>query len=341
MKDPIAFSDWDSLPLTRESSGPRYVLESTALEAVRLAWAARRPLLVVGEPGCGKTQLAQALACSWDVPLLRHTVNARTQAQDLMFHIDAVARLADAQIYGALRSNANGALTGGAATLLNPAHYVSPGILWWAWNVGSARNLLGSWPAHRKGCEPSDPYLAQGPGPANTGVVLIDEIDKAPQDVPEALLDVLDTGSFDVPWGARRVSPQLEGPAPEARPVRPFVVVTSNDSRGLPAPLLRRCAVLNLKMPEADAGAWLIARARAHFDGDVCPVKTVEFAAQIILHDRAEAGLDAAYRPGTAEFLDLLRAVIDIAPCKGDEQKALLELFAAPMTRNKRSVSVA
>lgn len=341
MNDPITFADLQTLPLTSNPGGPRYVLEPSALEAVRLAWAARRPLLVVGEPGCGKTQLAQALAAAWQVPLFRHTVQARTQAQDLLYHVDAVARLADAQIYGALQL-AMGRATGESGALLNIAHYVSPGILWWAWNANSARGLLESWPPHRNGSEPIDPFLATDlAANADTGVVLIDEIDKAPQDVPEALLDVLDTGSFDVPWGTRRITPELLGKGAKAQPVRPFVVITSNDSRGLPAPLLRRCAVLNLQMPEAGADAWLATRARAHFDAKVCPDATVARAAQIVLHDRAEAGADAPYRPGTAEFLDLLRAVVDIAPRNHNEQLALLDTFAAPMTRNKRAVSVA
>jgi MoxR-like ATPase len=341
MKDPIAFADLRTLPLISDNAGPRYVLDSHALDAVRVAWAARRPLLVVGEPGCGKTQLAQALAAAWQVPLLRHTVNARTQAQDLLFHLDAVARLADAQIYGAL-SSTGGAAGGVSAALLNIAHYVNPGILWWAWNAQSARELLNSWPPHRRGSEPSDPYLINElTAWADTGVVLIDEIDKAPQDVPEALLDVLDTGSFDVPWGPRRITPQSAGKGVKAQLVRPFVVITSNDSRGLPAPLLRRCAVLSLRMPETNADAWLAARARGHFDAELCPDATVARAAEIVLHDRASAGPDASYRPGTAEFLDLLRAVVDIAPRNGRAQLTLLETFAAPVTSNKRAVSVA
>lgn len=341
INDPIAFAEQQTLPLSRGPKAPGYVLEPSTLDAVRLAWAARRPLLVVGEPGCGKTQLSQALATAWQVPLLRHTVHARTQAQDLLFHVDAVARLADAQIYGAL-SSSGGTAGGVSAALLNIAHYVSPGILWWAWNAKSARELLKSWPLHRRGSEPSDPYLADEPtAHADTGVVLIDEIDKAPQDVPESLLDVLDTGSFDVPWGPRRITPQLAGKGAKAQAVRPFVVITSNDSRGLPAPLLRRCAVLSLRMPESDADAWLAVRARAHFDAKLCPDATVARAAKIVLHDRASAGPDASYRPGTAEFLDLLRAVVDVAPRKGSEQLALLETFAAPVTSSKRSVSVA
>lgn len=341
MNDPIHFAAQPNLPLTPHANCPHYVMEPATLDAVRLAWAARRPLLVAGEPGCGKTQLALALACAWQVPLLRHTVHARTQAQDLLFHVDAVARLADAQIYGALRAGADNASEGNAATLLNIGHYVSPGILWWAWNATSARALLASWPVHRKGTEPADPYVDAAAAAALTGVVLIDEIDKAPQDVPEALLDVLDTGSFDVPWGTRRITPQRLGTGAKAEPVRPFVVITSNDSRGLPAPLLRRCAVLNLQMPETGAQAWLAARARAHFNAKVCPEATVERAVEIILNDRAQAGAEAPYRPGTAEFLDLLRAVAEIAPGSGTKQLDLLDVFAAPLTHNKRTVSVA
>jgi Sulfatase-modifying factor enzyme 1/AAA domain (dynein-related subfamily) len=70
------------------------------IDALRLARAAARPLLVRGEPGIGKTQLARAAALASGAKLHAITVNARTEPDDLLFRFDAVRRLADAQASG-------------------------------------------------------------------------------------------------------------------------------------------------------------------------------------------------------------------------------------------------
>src|SRR5512145_637776 len=79
-----------------------HVLEKTAIHAVNAALAARRPLLVRGEPGTGKSQLARAAAVAMNRPFLSHVVDSRTTAEDLLWRFDAVGRLAEAQLAGAL-----------------------------------------------------------------------------------------------------------------------------------------------------------------------------------------------------------------------------------------------
>src|SRR5271168_4579166 len=69
------------------------------INALILAWAARRPLLVRGEAGSGKSQIARAAArVLGSGPPLIEVVHPRFEAQDLLFRMDAVERLADAQI---------------------------------------------------------------------------------------------------------------------------------------------------------------------------------------------------------------------------------------------------
>ena len=66
--------------------------------AIRGAAAANRPLLIRGEPGVGKSQVAYAAASLLRRPLKTFTINANTESQDLLWSFDAVARLAESQI---------------------------------------------------------------------------------------------------------------------------------------------------------------------------------------------------------------------------------------------------
>ncbi len=67
------------------------------VNAITIALASQRPLLVRGEPGTGKSQLARAAAAALGWPLHGSTLHVRSEAQDLLYQFDAVRRLADAQ----------------------------------------------------------------------------------------------------------------------------------------------------------------------------------------------------------------------------------------------------
>src|SRR3954452_16127649 len=79
-----------------------HVFDEDEIIALNTALAARRALLVRGEPGTGKTQLARAAAVQLKRPIFTFVVDARSEARDLLWHFDAVRRLADAQVFGAL-----------------------------------------------------------------------------------------------------------------------------------------------------------------------------------------------------------------------------------------------
>ena len=152
------------------------------IDALILAHAARRPLLVRGEAGSGKSQIARAAAQSMGcVELLVEVIHPRFDALDLLYRLDAVERLADAQVQQLDRSN---------------ERYVKPGRLW------EAINLI------RKD--------------GTTPVLLIDEIDKADADVPNALLDVLGNRSFTVPHLNHRTV-RAEGGR------LPLIIITTNE----------------------------------------------------------------------------------------------------------------
>lgn len=163
-------------------SATAHIFEKEDVDAVNAAIAANRPLLVRGEPGAGKSQLARAAAQGLGRAFVWAVVDARTEARDLQWSFDAVQRLADAQVVGV------GGLDEGetVAQRLDEMRYVTPGPLWWAFNWQSARERVG---------DDKCPTLPDGCSADNGVVVLLDEIDKADSSVPNGLLECLDRKS--------------------------------------------------------------------------------------------------------------------------------------------------
>ena len=271
--------------------------------AVVQAWASGRPLLVRGEAGCGKSQLARAVAKLLAVPLFTEVIHPRYEATDLLYREDPVKRLAQAQLLAAFRP----ALPTGedpAAWLqdqLEPGRFVAKGPIWLAMiepePVGPGRDHP-SWPR---------------------AVVLIDEIDKADSDIPNALLDVLGNRSFTLPATGEAVSCGDRH--------RPFMVITTNEDRELPPAFVRRCSVLNLRPDDGDDAAfvaWLLLRARAHaalqpLDG--AANSAMHLAASQVWADRRDAVGLGLPTVGLAEYLDLLYSVLRLSA--GDGQRAV------------------
>lgn len=306
----------------------KYLLDADTRLAVRMAWATSRPLLVVGEAGCGKTHLAQALANGWEVPLLAHTVHARTEAQDLFFHFDAVARLSDAQLRSALgQQQAEEAKRWieESCNPLKPSHYLRPGPLWWALNAPKAWALNADRPP-QYALRTSSGLPTDWAG--GTSVVLIDEVDKGSDELAESLLEVLDTGRFTVPWTGETIVRHETS--------RPFLLLTSNGARQLPAPFLRRCIVLAMQLPQDGLVDWLIRRGRAHFSVDQVKDDTLRRAGELISEDRIKAAAERRYKPGVAEYLYLCEAVSALAAeVQPEAQCKLIEDLAPSVTRHK------
>ncbi|MEE6263138.1 AAA family ATPase [Plantactinospora sonchi] len=139
-----------------------YIADEKLEDAVNLAIALGRPLLLQGDPGVGKTRLAYAVAYALGLPLEQAYVKSTSRAQDLLYTYDAVRRLYDAQTGRRSRG-------GGAEDV---ARYVRLGPL------GRA--------------------IARA-GHGRRSVLLLDEIDKADIDFPNDLLRELDQLRFDVP----------------------------------------------------------------------------------------------------------------------------------------------
>ncbi|MEZ4472238.1 MAG: MoxR family ATPase [bacterium] len=182
------------------AAASRYAASPELIDAINVALALGVPLLITGEPGTGKTQVAWYVAWYFGLDLHRqlfkYVVRSTSQAKELLYGFDDVAYFRDKDA----RPRAT---------------FVEKGPLWEAWEAGPAT------------------------------VVLIDEVDKAPRDFPNDLLDVLDQQEFRVPeMGADFVLRR-----PEGKPA-PLMIITSNSERRLPGPFLRRCVFHHIELTE-------------------------------------------------------------------------------------------
>jgi len=133
-----------------------YVATADLMLSVNAAIALKRPLLVKGEPGTGKTMLAEEVAQALGLPLLQWHIKSTTKAQQGLYEYDAVNRLRDSQLNTA----------DSAARVQDIRNYIVQGVLWQAFTADAPVALL------------------------------IDEIDKADIEFPNDLLRELDRMEF-------------------------------------------------------------------------------------------------------------------------------------------------
>lgn len=284
---------FDRLPddrvLSKRKGVEPYVFSDEMVIAVDVALATNRPLLVSGNPGSGKSRLAEAIAAVQGWNLLGKTMTSRTRLESLTVEVDQLRRLNDAQARGE------------DAELKPDAYYLNPGMFWWAFRPDTARRRgMPQQQAEKHEVEIPYPGVERGGGRGHHGVLLIDEIDKAEPDLPNDLLEPLDRRRLDLPDGFR-----VDG---EARitgeaDLKLLTVITTNGERELPQAFLRRCVMLELPDPDRDK---LVQIARKHFpDGKVARIQKI---AAKIEDFRAKANDLRRRPPGTAEFLDAIHA---------------------------------
>src|SRR5262245_1537075 len=235
----------ETVSLELENRGKGFKLDEKGAMArmVNAALCLRRPLLVTGEPGTGKSSLIYAVA--WQLKLgdvLKWPITSRSGLQQGLYQYDAIGRLQESQL---------------------------------RLQQAQLQQFVGQ--EQKEQLATAAPEIGQfiRLGPLGTALLpigrpralLIDEIDKSDLDLPNDLLHVFEEGEFVIPELERMKDAQKQGSVTatvrdyHGHEVRitdgrvrcrqfPFVVMTSNGEREFPAPFLRRC--LRLDMPKPD-----------------------------------------------------------------------------------------
>ncbi|MFD5538803.1 AAA family ATPase [Streptomyces sp. NPDC127079] len=211
-----------------------YVIGREETDVVNAAIHLRRPLLVTGHPGTGKSSLASAVAHELTLgPVLHWPVNSRATLQEALYRYDAIGRLQQ-------------------SNLERTADDKRPGI-------GSFLRL-----------GPVGTAFAATERPR---VLLVDELDKGDLDLPNDLLTLFEEGTFEIPELSRLPEDQADVDVLTADPHRtakvtrgvvrctefPVVVITSNGERDFPPAFRRRCLPLHLGDPDEQRLGEIIA----------------------------------------------------------------------------------
>ncbi|MHC2455924.1 MoxR-like ATPase [Rhizobium leguminosarum] len=316
-----------------------YTADESLETAASLAVLLGQPLLLSGLPGVGKTGAAYYLASKVlgeDQEPIRLTVTTQTSGRDLLYKFDTLGRFHFSQkpLRHFLRFEALGraivTACGAKALVLDSAKdepITDPDRI--AEIVGNERGFDG--PLRLRDLLSRADELSEIPAAT---VVLIDEIDKAPRDTPNDLLESFEAMRFNIDELGLKIGAVDDAADPQLRKrARPIVVATTNAENNLPDAFLRRCVFHEIAMPDEETVRSIVFQHLMTIDemDKTLAERTSEVA--VSLGRRVAEKVKGSSRvPGTAEYIALARAVHASPLTLNAIQKALIE--GVPVNRD-------
>ena len=268
--------------LQAEMRGRDYIAEPSIVTAVHLARSMEKPLLVEGDAGVGKTEIAKVMAGVMDTELIRLQCYEGLDANTALYEWNYQRQLLRLRMEADEGGTTGGAgETGGADRAGGGAHRLEDVIF-------GRRYLL------------ERPLLRAITRADAAPVLLIDEIDRADEGFEAFLLEVLSDFQVTIPeLGTIRATH------------RPLVVLTSNRTREIGDALRRRCLYLYIEHPEFEKEVEIV-RTKV-------PGVSETLAAEITRLVQELRGRRLMKPPGVAETLDWARALVTLHCDRLDE----------------------
>lgn len=285
----IAYGEYDKTP------GNYYLPGNSPLKsAVYLALKLGKPLLITGDPGTGKTQLAYWAA--WHLsnqadggmlrflpePFVFHT-KTTSASRDLFYHYDAISHFQDKDGKKHISEFIGLSAMGQAI-----CQTIGRQALCTNYGVEGIKNAT---------------MLDNAPGSA---VLLVDEIDKAPRDFTNDLLDEMENNRFYITELDKTIKRNTD------RAARILVILTSNNENALPDAFLRRCLFYHVPFPSDDELMHIILNRIGPFLQEVVQASPVSFTdryTKVLQLFRLVRDKSVVKKPSTSELLDWIKVL--------------------------------
>jgi MoxR-like ATPase len=258
-----------------------YLPDKGLVDAVNVALLLGQPLLLTGQPGAGKTQLAYHLAYQLGLQKpLKFSTKSTSTSRDLFYTYDALGRFHAAQVAQLEQTTVHRksvdymtyTALGKAIVLTNPLKKVKAYL----------------------------PSTFEDYSEPRRSVVLIDEIDKAPRDFPNDILDEVENWCFRIPELGN-----VEIQAADHK--QPILILTSNSEKPLPEAFLRRCIYYDIPFPDKSRLQQIVEK---RLSAQIDDINKFLGDALGLFYELQKSPLRK--KPSTAELLNWLLALRDI-----------------------------
>ena len=255
------------------------------IEVVNLAIELGMPLLLEGEPGCGKSRLAHALVYEFNyrqennpIKYYEWTVQSTSKAEDSLYQYDYIGRLQAAQISGILSQKGT-----------EESSYEQK-------NPATSKDWVD--------LQALGKAFKQSRDEEEQSVVLIDEIDKADRDFPNDLLLAIESRRFFIK--------ETRDLIPANEQAFPLIIITSNQEKNLPNAFLRRCIYHYIELPNQERLRKILTERFTDAEQDVI-IKAVD-RFQEVRTSQDETKSEGEKKVSTSELIAWFKSLLKYKP---------------------------